>query len=182
MPTPYIKLPTTVAAPMRPSMSRGPRITHNSFALVSATVALAAASSRCTSNEFSASSPCGIRLRPLKKPILVWAMMVTFAVMPAQDVTLRDKISPSVSWIHPLRLKAWTSLFLLCRTASVSSGREVKVKTFFRWSTTMPMSWTAFVSDFGASQRMGRNPPFLADRSDRKRPNRYSPSLCLTSS
>ena len=81
MPTPYIKLPTTVAAPMRPSMSRRPRITHSSFALVSATVALAAASSRCTSKEFSASSPCGMRLRPLRKPILVCAIIVTLAVM-----------------------------------------------------------------------------------------------------
>ena len=97
-------------------------------------------------------------LRPLRNPIRVWAMMVTLAVISAQEVTLRDKTSPSVSCIHPLRQKAWTSRFLLCKTASVSSGLLMNVKISLRWSTTIPMSCTAHVSDL----EVGKKPPLLA--------------------
>ena len=117
-PAPYFKHPMTVAAPRRPLVSRG--------RVVSATVALAYASSRCASCSEGERCRKGLLRPPLRNPTLVCASSTRCAVMPAQDVTLLDWTEPSDCVTHSELPNVVTILFLLCNTARHKCERASK--------------------------------------------------------
>ena len=110
-PAPHMRLPITVAAPINPFMSKGQKMTHILRARVRATVARAYASSSCVCLSSSGSFRNFCPRPPVRKPTFVCATTTIKAVMPAQEVTLREITCRLDCVTHALSPKSSTMRF-----------------------------------------------------------------------